>query len=184
MKKIFIILLALLLIISAKAADYLSFSSSGHPKAAGLDFTIDYPATWKPTEGNSATVQEFRDPGADEKNAMLIVIPPNQSKRHVTKDLIRKFTADPRFSAEAFTPGSKQLKKSFIEDSELPACFMDYTIPTPGLAPKVTFVRNYMVYLDSTMVQIQFYTVGNPDENKISESESEFDHVCRSFKKK
>jgi hypothetical protein len=179
--KLFSVFFAVLLN-SAGAMEFLSYSTAGHLKAQDVGISVDYPAEWtsrnNPRQG---VVREFRDPTTGGRDALMIVIPSPQPRGATPKGFRESFEHPE--AQEHIMPGARHLKKEFIEGLEYPCVALDYDLEIPQVAPAVAQVRNYILLVGDKMVQIQFYGVALPSENVRTGRQGMMDHVIRSLKK-
>lgn len=161
---------------------FLPYSTKGHPKAQGVNISLDHPSAWIARDNpQPGIVHEFRAPGTGGRDALIIVIPTVQPRKATPEDFRKSFA-----QAEAqkrIMPGAHHLRKAFIDDLAFPCVALDYDLAIPQLAPSVAQVRNYILLVGDKMVQIQFYGVAPPDQDLRVERGPMMEHVVRSIVK-
>jgi hypothetical protein len=182
MRAKFLFLLVAALCCSARAEDFLTYSTAGQAKAQGVSLAIDYPAAWTPRDNpRPGIVHEFRDPTTGGRDALIIVVPSVQPRKATAKEF-RKTFEQPE-AQERIMPDARHRKKEFIEGLDFPCVALDYDLEMPQLAPAVVQVRNYIILVGEKMVQIQFYGVAPASEDIRAVRQEMMEHVVRSIKK-
>src|SRR4051812_31429347 len=121
MKSILTVLVALLAMQTAPAAELDSFTAKDHPRASGLDFTIGFPKEWtgrRPIGGS--TVASFWSTPVGPGDSMMIVVPAgqNREKPAVTQEAFRAQFENPIFEKSILEklPNATLLQKKLLED--------------------------------------------------------------------
>ena len=117
---------------------------------------------------------------------MTLVFPRTQSaeKRDVTKEDFRETFGNPMLEQMLgrSLANAKFLRKVNLEDCKYPAGFIEYTahykLPTGETEVRV---RNYLVYLGTVMMQVQFYLVQDGGEDRLKEFDDEMNQIVESL---
>ena len=171
----------LLLVSTASATEYLSYSTAGHAKAQGVALSIDHPAGWIGKDNaRPGVIHEFRDPASGGRDALIIVVPTPQPRRLTAETFRESFQSED--APKRLMPTAHHRKKEFVEGLEFPCVAFDYDLGIPSLTPAVAQVRNYVLLVGNKMVQIQFYGVAPPSVDLRLDRQEMMDHVIRNLK--
>ena len=147
------------IIVYGQSPNFLLFSSLGHPKAAGLDFTIKYPTSWNAQEGNRPhIVQKFLDPSKEDLASFLVLIRKADipiSKAEIESELslqnLKKYAPpDAKYISgqnKLLIDGQKAASIDFIHSRLAES--------TPIGKDIQFYMRTYIIFWKNYMVQIQ-----------------------------
>jgi hypothetical protein len=187
MKRLFALLAAISLAHCCAAIELETFSSKGNPKTYGVDFSIGRPKAWvtRNAMSPSAFAAFWKAPNGL-VDSMTLVLPRTSTaeKRDVTKEDFRETFANPQLEKMLgrSLANASIVRKVFLEDFKYPAGFIEYQAKykLPSGEAEVR-VRNYMVYLGSLMMQIQFYLVQDGGEDRLKEFDDEMNQILASL---
>lgn len=145
--------------------DWITFSTDGHPKAKGINMTLDYPASWVPKEGRRPNVvQTFSNASAAGWLEMLTIItaalPPDAQ---LTRREMEEFYGDPASVKSILPDGAEYISSGLTEIEGLPAGIImaDVTVPRAGLTIQMRMMALAFIW-KNTLVQLQFTVSGPP----------------------
>jgi hypothetical protein len=175
MNRIFAALLGLAAVQFCVAADLETYTSKGSPKTLGVDFSIGRPKAWVTRNAMppGAFVVFWQAP-AGLVDHMSIVFPraASDQSEEMSKEDFRGTFENPQLE-QMFgraLGNARFLGKKLLDDYKFPAGYFDYSIkykvPTGETEMKV---RNYLVYLGSVMVQVQFFLVQDAGADRFEQ---------------
>jgi hypothetical protein len=175
MKRIFAALLTLAVVQLVGAAELETFTSRGNPKTLGVDFSLGRPKVWVTRNAMPpGAFAVFWQAPAGLVDHMAIVFPRTASGQNeeMTKEDFRGTFENPQLE-QMFgraLGNARFLGKKLLDDYKFPAGYFDYSIkykvPTGETEMKV---RNYLVYLGSVMVQVQFFLVQDAGADRFEQ---------------
>jgi hypothetical protein len=186
MKFALVALLAIVVVQAASAVELETFTLKGNARTLGVDFSIGRPKDWVDRMGvSSSAVAAFWKAPRGLVDSMSIIFPRTKtSTAIVTKEEFRDTFDNPQLAEMLGRSllNAKFVRKVNLEDFKYPAGFLEYSgkyrLPTGEADVRI---RNYLVYLGSVMVQIQFYLVQDSGEDRLKEFDGAMQQIIDSL---
>ncbi|MEX0777836.1 MAG: DUF805 domain-containing protein [Phycisphaeraceae bacterium] len=138
-----------------------TFSTKGHPKAKGANFTIAYPSSWAAEEGvRPNIVQKFTSEGGRGLETMMVTtkdVPPDMA---LTEE-VKRAVLSPEQLPEMLPKGAVLIEARSTEIEGEPAGIVEFTLRAErGELSLATHMRILSFFVGNTLVQVQFGVAG------------------------
>lgn len=186
MKHVFAVLVAIMAVNACPAIELETFTLKGNPRTLGVDLSIGRPKGWVDRMGvSTSAVAAFWKAPRGLADSMSLIFPRTKtSNETVTKEEFRDTFDNPQLADMLGRSllNAKFIRKVNLEEYKYPAGFLEYTAKykLPGGEADVR-IRNYLVYLGSVMMQIQFYLVQEGGEDRLKEFDGEMKQIVDSL---
>ena len=163
-----------------------TYVAKGNPRTFGVDFSIGRPKAWVDRKtGDTRQLAVFWKTPTGLVDSMTLIVPPTQTRDgKVTKEDFKEMFANPQLEkmlGRSLTSATF-LRKVNLEDFKFPAGFLEYVtkfkLPTGEREVKV---RNYLIYLGSVQIQVQFYLVQEGGEDRLKEFDAAMNQIVETL---
>jgi len=187
MKRLLAGLAALAAVHLCPAIELETFSAKGDPRTMGVDFSIGRPKAWMTRNAmNPGALTVFWKAPTGLVDSMTIIFPRTQSReaRDVTKEDFRETFENPALEQMFLRslPNATFLRKTLLEDFKYPAGHLEYIARYRLATGEVEVkVRNYLIYLGSVMMQIQFYLVPEGEGDRLQDFDAAMKQIIETL---
>ena len=164
------------------------FRTRGHPKAKGVDLSIEYPASWRAEEGRRPNVvKKFTSMNGEGLVTAMILIRefpddlPSRAAESVPEEAIWTLDADEVFGS--VIPGAEVIETGKVRLARQPAIWGSYsaTVDRMGLEIDLHGLI-FMVARHDHIVQVT-YTAGEKSESEFTHAQTLFEHYGALFQR-
>ena len=159
-----------------------TYRTKGHPKAKGLDFTLQIPFTWKQREGKRPNIIQFFKPGSPFESSVGVSIMVKKTPLYKGKKLTNtqaKLLFTKKMLAE-MSIGETVLESGRIVLEGQPGGYVVTEITAARLDIKVkTRMLLYFIYYDGRFLSMNFGVTGSPNSFNFDEGMKRFRPLFR-----
>lgn len=152
------------------------FRSKGHPKAMGIDLSIEYPESWLASEGKRPHILQklFSEGGKGLESCIIVITNPFLERIKLSKKDIYD-ALNPNDLINTLPEGAVFIQGDRTKIEGLDASWMIYSTKIERAGFKFnTYLLMYFFYYDLKLIQLQFM-VGEVDTGIMGEIRKRFD---------